>query len=919
MTMRSNLSIAKMTNLLIRPIGVLSTILLTVVGMGQSVMMSEADYAAAKLSGTLPAGARPDVAPPAEGIHPEQRGGGDERGGGNDCACWIEPDASYTLAMQPNDDGSSPQIALPFNFDLYGESYNSIYINNNGNVSFVQAFGTFSSTGFPNANNKMVAPFWADVDTRAAGGGQVWYKVTPNALYVNWVAVGYFSNMTDKLNWFQLIITDGTDAVIGVDKNVSFCYKDMQWTTGSASGGTNGFGGTPSTVGANRGNGVDFIQFTRNDHAGSDYDGPFDNADGVSWLDFKNFVFTTSTSTQNIPPIAAGLYLCDTLRACVGQQADLEVTFLSPENGQVTTATSTSTTLSNWVEVSNISGIAASVAGQFTPTTGDLGTHLVTFTGTDDGTPNLTTTIQIVIEVIPPPSDPPTISGPNIFCTGTPITLTADGAFANYVWSNGQTGQTITVSTPGDYTVTAGTGLCQLASMPFTVFEIVPPPLEISGDAVYCGEPLPLISASPGYEEYTWSDQQTGISIQVGAGTYTVTGLYQGCNSLSAPFTVTLVDPGPPIVSGPLQFCEAGSTILSIDGSPYDFFFWSTGDTDPSITVTESGPIQVSANYLNCSYTTDVEVEEVILPPVTVTGDSLYCGVGLVTLQATLGFDGYVWNNSSVGQTINVQAGTFFVSASIGPCTTFSNTFTVAQAPAPVPVITGANYTCDGEPIILSTTQPFASYLWSNSSTTQNTSVNSGTFTVSVTNAQGCTGTSAPFSVVVGNTPTAIIGTDPVSPQNPGTTVNFLDNSNGNGSNIVNRFWNLGIEDVTSIQPNPSYTYNDPGVYQITLAVTTAEGCVDTTFIQYVIRPAEVIIPNVFTPNGDANNQYFHIENGQYYDNQLTVYNRWGQAIFEAKNYRNSWSGSGVPDGTYYYVFTLKEGREYTGHVTILR
>ena len=47
------------------------------------------------------------------------------------CDCYIAPDATYTLAMQPNDDGSSANIPIPFNFNLYGNIYTSIYINNN--------------------------------------------------------------------------------------------------------------------------------------------------------------------------------------------------------------------------------------------------------------------------------------------------------------------------------------------------------------------------------------------------------------------------------------------------------------------------------------------------------------------------------------------------------------------------------------------------------------------------------------------------------------------------------------------------------------------------------------------------------------------------------------------------------------------
>ncbi|MBK8341231.1 MAG: hypothetical protein IPK99_15140 [Flavobacteriales bacterium] len=62
-------------------------------------------------------------------------------------------------------------------------------------------------------------------DGNGLNGGQVWYKVTPTALYVNWVDVGYLAMLTDKHNSFQPIITDGTDPILGLDKNVSFCHR----------------------------------------------------------------------------------------------------------------------------------------------------------------------------------------------------------------------------------------------------------------------------------------------------------------------------------------------------------------------------------------------------------------------------------------------------------------------------------------------------------------------------------------------------------------------------------------------------------------------------------------------------------------------------------------------------------------------
>ena len=313
------------------------------------------------------------------------------------CDCWIDPDGTYTLAMTPNDDGSSNLINLPFSFCLYGQNFNSVYINNNGNVSFGAPYATFSANAFPDAAFVMVAPFWGDVDTR--GIGQVLYKVTPTAMYVNWVDVGYFNNYTDKINNFQLIITNGNDPVLGVGNNVLFCYKDMQWTTGDASGGTNGFGGIAATVGANRGNGVDYIQFGQFDQAGIAYDGPFGNPDGISWLDNQAFLFSTCVTGTNIAPVLNGLSVCDTIIVCEGQSINIDALFLAPENGQTVTVTVDTTGVSGFVITSNTPGASVNFESTFTGTSSNLGVNNITIIATDNGTPPLSSTITAVFVV----------------------------------------------------------------------------------------------------------------------------------------------------------------------------------------------------------------------------------------------------------------------------------------------------------------------------------------------------------------------------------------------------------------------------------------------------------------------------------------------------------------------------------------
>jgi gliding motility-associated-like protein len=79
----------------------------------------------------------------------------------------------------------------------------------------------------------------------------------------------------------------------------------------------------------------------------------------------------------------------------------------------------------------------------------------------------------------------------------------------------------------------------------------------------------------------------------------------------------------------------------------------------------------------------------------------------------------------------------------------------------------------------------------------------------------------------------------------------------------------------------------------------------------------EVVVPNVISPNGDGKNDVFVIKGILGKDNHLRIVNRWGQTVYETHNYRNTFAGRDLPDGTYYYVLKV-EDKDYTGHLTIL-
>ncbi|GGP28309.1 nidogen-like domain-containing protein [Silvimonas amylolytica] len=173
----------------------------------------------------------------------------------------LTPSTSYftdnlgTDTLPANDDSSTGLINLGFNFTLYGTTYTSLYINNNGNVTFLTPLSAYTPTGPTGVDVPIISPYFADVDTR--GTGSVHYRDDGGTLYVTWDQVGYFDQRTNKVDSFQLVLR-GDDTVVPMGEGqIGFFYKDMAWTTGEAtsSGGVNGLGGNPAAVGFGNGAG----------------------------------------------------------------------------------------------------------------------------------------------------------------------------------------------------------------------------------------------------------------------------------------------------------------------------------------------------------------------------------------------------------------------------------------------------------------------------------------------------------------------------------------------------------------------------------------------------------------------------------------------------------------------------------------
>jgi gliding motility-associated-like protein len=116
--------------------------------------------------------------------------------------------------------------------------------------------------------------------------------------------------------------------------------------------------------------------------------------------------------------------------------------------------------------------------------------------------------------------------------------------------------------------------------------------------------------------------------------------------------------------------------------------------------------------------------------------------------------------------------------------------------------------------------------------------------------------------------------------------------------------------------PDNGFEGNDVFEYQI---CNLSEKC-DYAYVYVVITPVDFFIPDAFTPNGDNINDYFEIEGIEFYtNNSLTIVNRWGKQVYDAKNYGidttptywdGKWNNEDLPTGTYFYILNLGNGQK---------
>lgn len=164
-----------------------------------------------------------------------------------------------STVLSPNDDGyeeASLTTAFEKGFNFFGTKYTSVYVNNNGNLTFGGGLSSYTpNTIGGDSGLPIIAAFWADADTRDGGGTVSYgYNSAHDSFVATWSSVDYYNaTLEDHVslsNSYQIEIFDQG----GGDAEIIIRYGTLSWTTGDASGGTGGFGGSVARAGVNSGN-----------------------------------------------------------------------------------------------------------------------------------------------------------------------------------------------------------------------------------------------------------------------------------------------------------------------------------------------------------------------------------------------------------------------------------------------------------------------------------------------------------------------------------------------------------------------------------------------------------------------------------------------------------------------------------------
>ena len=505
----------------------------------------------------------------------------------------------------------------------------------------------------------------------------------------------------------------------------------------------------------------------------------------------------------------------------------------------------------------------------------------------------------------------------------------------SYSWSpGGATTQSITVSpvSTTTYIVNYTVPGCVAAVDSGKVSITIPPIVTIRNDSTCLGQSntltaIPTITGGT----YVWSPggmSTQSISVSP-ASTTTYTVAYHipqsVCVPVSASATMTILPPPTLSVSDTLICLGDAATLTATVSETGGTFNWSPGaNTSPSITIgpTATTTYRVSYTFFNCPVLLDSGTVTVApLPTVDVSIVNAICisanGEAIAHPASGTPPYSYLWSDILGTTTANLtgllSGSSYMVTVTdLHHCTAAASAV-IGDSITPIPISDRVTQiSChglvDGHISISSPGCNNCNYLWSDDSTgTSISNLSANTYSLSVTDQNGCTAT-ASYTINDPPMPTLYII--------PNDTTVFEDSF----ARFVPIFGPYSSWSVNSYSwtPGAGLSCNDcaqplfdsvSGYYSYSLVITYNNTCQISDTINVIVVSQHIIyVPNAFTPNGDGVDDEFKVfPRGGIILLDLKIFDRWGEKVFETQDLNSGWDGrfKGELESPGIYVYTL--------------
>ena len=406
-----------------------------------------------------------------------------------------------------------------------------------------------------------------------------------------------------------------------------------------------------------------------------------------------------------------------------------------------------------------------------------------------------------------------------------------------YAWSNGSTENMISGLSAGLYTVTVSDALGCTVVKSATVEDSSSPMVSIDSENTSCGEVngSAATSVSGGVSPYTyaWSNGSTDSSLSdLSAGDYSVTVTdASGCTALATKTIGDSANVNADASATPTTCGEnnGSATVDAIGGEAPYTYVWSSADTDDMIDGLEPGDYDVTVTDANgCTDIASVLIEDSMSTEVTVNSSPTMCGgnnggVSSMVTSGTAPFT-YEWSNGSTAAFIDgLEAGSYTLTVTDATGCTSEGSATVEDSSTPMLSVESEQTTCgeNNGTATANVTSGIAPYVyeWSNGSTDASLSeLSSGDYSITVTDANGCTVEATATIGDSANVDADASATETTCGENNGmATVDAVD----------------GIEPYTYLWSTAATTQMimglEPGDYMVT--VTDAAGCTDVASV----------------------------------------------------------------------------------------